>query len=58
MADIEPQTQVESTPVEDVEMGGAAETEAGAEAGAGAGEEETGLTNIEVEEPKLVLFSE
>ena len=52
MADIEQQTPVESTPVEDAEMGGAAETEVGA------GEEETALAGIEVDEPKLVLFSE
>lgn len=52
MADIEQQTPVERTPVEDVEMGDNA-----GDAPTGAGEE-TGLTQMEPETPKLVLFSE
>lgn len=48
MADSEQQTPIEETPVDDVEMGDEA---------AGAGEE-TGLTQMEPETPKLVLFSE
>lgn len=49
MADSENQTPIEGTPVVDVEM----------EEGAGdAGAEETGLTEMEPETPKLVLFSE
>lgn len=51
MADIEQQTPVVETPVEDVEM----------EEGAGAGDapgEEAGLTEMEPEAPKLVLFAE
>jgi hypothetical protein len=52
MADIEDQTPIEETPVDDVEMG---ETAADAAAGAG---EETGLTEMEPEVPKLVLFAE
>ncbi|PVI06289.1 hypothetical protein DM02DRAFT_552823 [Periconia macrospinosa] len=52
MADTENPTPVEQTPVaEDVDMGESAE------AGAGAGED-TGLTGIEPETPKLVLFSD
>jgi hypothetical protein len=47
MADIE-QTPVEDTPVDDVEMGDTA---------GGAGEE-LGLTEMEPEVPKLVLFAE
>jgi hypothetical protein len=55
MADIEQQTPVEETPAaEDVEMGG---DEAAADSAAGAGEE-TGLTEMEPEAPKLVLFAE
>lgn len=52
IADNEQQTPVESTPVEDVEMGGAAEAEVGA------GGEETALASTEVDEPKIVPFSE
>jgi hypothetical protein len=52
MADIENQTPVEETSVDDVEMG---ETVANAAADAG---EETGLTEMEPEVPKLVLFAE
>jgi hypothetical protein len=48
MADSEQQTPIEETPVGDVEMGDSA---------AGAGEE-TGLTQLEPEAPKLVLFAE
>jgi hypothetical protein len=49
MADIEEQTPIEETPVDDVEMGD----------GAGEGaREETGLTEMEPEAPKLVLFAE
>jgi hypothetical protein len=48
MADTEQQTPVAETPVDDVEMGDRA---------AGAGEE-TGLTELEPEAPKLVLFAE
>lgn len=48
MADIEQQTPIEETPVDDVEMG---------DSTAGAGEE-TGLTELEPEAPKLVLFAE
>ena len=46
MADIEQQTPIEETPGDDVDM----------EEGAAA--EETGLTQLEAEEPKLVLFAE
>jgi hypothetical protein len=52
MADIEQQTPIEETPVDDVEMGDGA-----GDAAAGAGEE-TGLTKMEPEAPKLVLFAE
>jgi hypothetical protein len=48
MADSEQQTPIAETPVDDVEMGGGA---------AGAGEE-TGLTEMEPEAPRLVLFAE
>ena len=48
MADIEQQTPIEETPGEDVEM-------EGGDAGAG---EEAGLTELEPEAPKLVLFAE
>jgi hypothetical protein len=48
MADIEQQSSIEATPVHDIEMGDSA---------AGAGEE-TGLTELEPETPKLVLFAE
>jgi hypothetical protein len=48
MADSEQQTPIEETLVDDVEMGDSA---------AGAGEE-TGLTQLEPEAPKLVLFAE
>lgn len=47
MADIEQETPVEQTPVDDVEM-----NEGGAPG------EETGLPDIEPDEPKLVLFAE
>lgn len=50
MADIEQQTPIEGTPAEDVEM-------EGGDAGAGAGDE-AGLTEMEPEAPKLVLFAE
>jgi len=57
MADTsEQQTPIEETPVEDVEMGEQA-GDSGAGAGAGEGEE-TGLTEMEPETPKLVLFAE
>lgn len=49
MADIEQQIPVEETPIDDVEMGDSA---------AGAREEETGLTEMEPEAPKLMLFAE
>ncbi|KAH3952156.1 hypothetical protein HBI25_061660 [Parastagonospora nodorum] len=52
MADSEQQTPIEETPVEDVEMG-----EQAGDSGAGAGEE-TGLTAMEPETPKLVLFAD
>jgi len=52
MADTENQTPIEETPVDDVEMGDGA-----GDVAAGAGEE-TGLTEMEPEVPKLVLFSE
>lgn len=55
MADTEQKTPVEGTPVEDVEMEGAADASAGADEGAG---EETALADIEPEAPKLMLFSE
>ncbi|KAF2824424.1 hypothetical protein CC86DRAFT_55681 [Ophiobolus disseminans] len=52
MADIEQQTPIEETPVDDVEMGdGAGDAAAGAR-------EETGLTEMEPEFPKLVLFAD
>ncbi|XP_014553047.1 hypothetical protein COCVIDRAFT_19005 [Bipolaris victoriae FI3] len=57
MADIEQQAPVEGTPVEDVEMEGAANAGAGAGVDEGAGEE-TALADIEPEAPKLVLFSD
>lgn len=57
MADIEQQAPVEGTPVEDVEMEGAADAGAGAGVDEGTGEE-TALADIEPEAPKLVLFSE
>ncbi|KAH7072475.1 hypothetical protein FB567DRAFT_538237 [Paraphoma chrysanthemicola] len=49
MADLEQQTPVEETPVDDVEMGDGA--------GEGAAEE-TGLTELEPDVPKLVLFAD
>ena len=52
MADSEQPTPIEGTPAADVEMG---EEVA---AGTGAGEEETGMTELEPEQPKLVLFAE
>lgn len=53
MADSEQPTPIEGTPAAaDIEMG---EEVA---AGAGAGEEETGMTELEPEQPKLVLFAE
>jgi hypothetical protein len=51
MADSEQPTPIEGTPI-DVEMG----DEVAADAGAG--EDETGLTQLEPETPKLVLFAE
>ena len=51
MADAEQQTPIEQPPVEDVEM------EEGAEGAAGASED-AGLTELEPETPKLVLFAE
>ncbi|CAN9103705.1 unnamed protein product [Alternaria alternata] len=51
MADLEQQTPIEGTPVNDIEMEGAG----GAEAGAG---ETTLLPEIEPETPKLVLFAD
>ncbi|EUC44329.1 hypothetical protein COCMIDRAFT_37790 [Bipolaris oryzae ATCC 44560] len=55
MTDVEQQAPVEGTPLEDVEMEGAADAGAGAQEGAG---EETALADIEPEAPKLVLFSD
>lgn len=52
MADSEQPTPIEDTPAADVEMG----EEFAADAGAG--EEETGLIELEPERPKLVLFAE
>lgn len=46
MADIEQQTPIEGTPIDDVEMD------------EGGGGEDTGLLQIEPETPKLVLFAE
>lgn len=51
MADSEQPTPIEGTPAADVDMAEIA-------AGAGAGEEETGMTELEPEQPKLVLFAE
>jgi hypothetical protein len=51
MADSEQPTPIEGTPAADVEMG----EEVAADAGAG---EETGMTELEPEQPKLVLFAE
>jgi len=48
MADIEQQTPIEGTPVDDTEMG---------EGAVGAGEEAS-LTEMEPKTPKLVLFAE
>jgi hypothetical protein len=54
MANIESSTSVEETPVDDVEMDeGATEGAAGGDA-----EEEAGLTQLEPDTPKLVLFAE
>lgn len=55
MADSEQPTPIEGTPAADVEMG-----EEGIETGAetGADGAETGLTQLEPETPKLVLFAE
>jgi hypothetical protein len=53
MADSEQPTPIEGTPAADVEMG----EEVAADAGAGE-EEETGMTELEPETPKLVLFAE
>jgi len=50
MADLEQQTPIEGPQADDVEM------EESATAGAGA--DETGLTELEPETPKLVLFAE
>jgi hypothetical protein len=55
MADTENQTPIEETPVDDVEMGETAGDAGDAAAGTG---EETGLTEMEPEAPKLVLFAE
>jgi hypothetical protein len=52
MADLEQQTPIEGTPIEDIEMEGSGD------AGAGVGEETTLLPEIEPETPKLVLFAE
>jgi hypothetical protein len=52
MADVELQTPIEDTSIDDVDMG-----EGAGDAAAGAGED-TGLTEIEPETPKLVLFAE
>ena len=52
MADSEQPTPIEGTPAAGVEMG----EEVAAEGGAG--EEETGITELEPETPKLVLFAE
>ncbi|KAI4943693.1 hypothetical protein J4E86_009658 [Alternaria arbusti] len=52
MADLEQQTPIEGTPIDDIEMEGAGD------AGAGAGEETTLLPEIEPEAPKLVLFAD
>jgi hypothetical protein len=52
MADLEQQTPIEETPVDDVDMGEGADDTA-----AGVGEE-TLLPEIEPEAPKLVLFAE
>jgi len=52
MADLEQQTPIEGTRIDDIEMEGAGG------AGAGAGEETTLLPEIEPEAPKLVLFAE
>lgn len=51
MADSEQPVSIEGTPAGDVEMG----EENAAEAGV---EEEAGLTQLEPEAPKLVLFAE
>jgi hypothetical protein len=52
MADIEQQTPTEGTPADDVEMGdGAGDAAAGATDG-------PGLTEMEPEAPKLLLFAE
>jgi hypothetical protein len=52
MADIEQQTPIEETQGADVEM------DVDATEGAAAAGEETGLTEMEPEVPKLVLFAE
>lgn len=52
MADSEQPTPIEGTPTADVEMG-----EEGA-ADVVVGEEQSGLTQLEPETPKLVLFAE
>jgi hypothetical protein len=51
MADSEQLTPIEGTPAADVEMG----EEVTADASAG---EETGMTELEPETPKLLLFAE
>jgi hypothetical protein len=52
MAEIERQTPIEDTFIDDVDMGeGAGDVAAG-------GGEDTGLAEIEPETPKLVLFAE
>lgn len=52
MAESEQPTPIEGTPVADVEMGEEVAI------GAGEGEEETAMTELEPEQPKLVLFAE
>lgn len=52
MADSEQQTPIEETPVDDLEMGDGA-LDATLSVGG-----ETGLTELEPETPKLVLFAE
>jgi hypothetical protein len=52
MVESEQPMPIEDTPTADVEMG----EEVAADAGAG--EEETGMTELEPEQPKLMLFAE
>jgi hypothetical protein len=61
MADIEQQTPVEEAPAADVEMEGVDMSEVPTSDPTGAGGlpvEDTGLTEMEPDEPKLVLFAE